>query len=96
MVREEDHAMGETCGCHHGKAAVAGGGGRAGDPVGGVRPDETVEAIGRRAPAAQAVLRGFGIDTCCGGGLTLAQAAASAGVPVERVLAALAGAGSAA
>jgi hypothetical protein len=28
----------------------------------------------------------MGIDTCCSGSLTLAQAAASAGIPSERVL----------
>ena len=34
-------------------------------------------------------LQRFGIDACCGGSLTLAQAAAAAGVPVETVLRAL-------
>jgi regulator of cell morphogenesis and NO signaling len=47
---------------------------------------ETVEAAATRSPRAAAVLREMGIDTCCGGSLTLAQAAASAGIPAERVL----------
>jgi regulator of cell morphogenesis and NO signaling len=51
---------------------------------------ETVEAAARRSPRAPEILRGLGIDTCCGGRLTLAQAAASAGIPVETVLEALA------
>jgi regulator of cell morphogenesis and NO signaling len=51
--------------------------------------EETVEGAARRSPRAAEILRGLGIDTCCGGSLTLAQAAASAGVPVETVLEAL-------
>jgi iron-sulfur cluster repair protein YtfE (RIC family) len=43
----------------------------------------------RGSDRAADVLRSLGIDTCCGGRLTLGQAAASAGVPVETVLAAL-------
>jgi iron-sulfur cluster repair protein YtfE (RIC family) len=45
--------------------------------------------IAKRVPGAGAALRELGIDTCCGGGLTLAQAAMSAGMPVERLLEAL-------
>jgi len=57
----------------------------------GRRPasDETVETAVRGSARAAEVLRGLGIDTCCGGRLTLGQAAASAGVPIETVLAAL-------
>jgi iron-sulfur cluster repair protein YtfE (RIC family) len=50
---------------------------------------ETVEDAARRSPHAAEILRGFGIDTCCGGRLTLSQAAASAGIAVETVLEAL-------
>jgi regulator of cell morphogenesis and NO signaling len=48
--------------------------------------EETVATAGKRSPRTLAVLRELGIDTCCGGSLTLAQAAASAGIPSERVL----------
>ena len=82
--------MGETCrcGCQHGVTAGPGA------PVGTegrrpVVPQETVEDAARRSPRAAEILRGFGIDTCCGGRLTLSQAAASAGVAVETVLEAL-------
>lgn len=86
--------MGETCacGCKHG--VTAGPGATVGTE--GRRPDgsaETVEDAARRSPRAAETLRGFGIDTCCGGRLTLSQAAASAGIAVETVLEAL-GAGS--
>jgi hypothetical protein len=78
------------CRCYHDAAVASGRATSATDSP--VSPETTVEAIGRRSPRALAVLRGFGIETCCGGGLTLAQAAASAGVPVETVLRALGGA----
>ena len=78
------------CRCYH-DAAVAPGGATCAPDV-RVAPETTVEAIGQRSPRALAVLRGFGLDTCCGGRLTLAQAVASAGVPVETVLRALGGA----
>jgi iron-sulfur cluster repair protein YtfE (RIC family) len=51
--------------------------------------EETVEGAARWSPRAAEILRGFGIDTCCGGRLTLAQAAASAGVSLTAVLDAL-------
>ena len=52
------------------------------------RPDARGHRGGRRgsAPFGLLVLQRFGIDACCGGSLTLAQAAASAGVPVETLL----------
>jgi iron-sulfur cluster repair protein YtfE (RIC family) len=52
-------------------------------------PEDTVAAAVLRLPYALLALQRFGIDACCGGQLTLAQAAASAGVPVETVLRAL-------
>jgi iron-sulfur cluster repair protein YtfE (RIC family) len=52
-------------------------------------PEDTVEAAALRSPYALLVLQHFGIDVCCGGHLTLAQAADAAGVPVETVLRAL-------
>ena len=73
-----------SCGCRDGAAA-------AGMPPTTIMPDETVGVAARRSPRALAALRELGIDTCCGGSLTLAQAAAAAGVPTERVLQAVAG-----
>jgi hypothetical protein len=94
VISEEDHSMSQTCGCHHGGPSVTDHRAGGTDPVSLITPEETVDAIGRRAPHALATLRGFGIDTCCGGGLTLAQAAASAGVPMATVVRALGGDGS--
>lgn len=51
--------------------------------------ETTVNDVLRQAPAAAAVLNQWGIDMCCGGGQTLAQAARSAGRPVAELLAAL-------
>ena len=56
----------------------------------------TVNETLRHLPEAAAVFNRFGIDTCCGGGLTLEQAARSAGVSTETLLAELAPAGEAA
>jgi hypothetical protein len=86
--------MSQTCGC-----GCRPGGTPAGvttvplaAPGPALTPGDTVEAAMRRLPGGRAVFQRLGIDTCCGGTLTLGQAAASAGVPVESVLAALAGA----
>jgi regulator of cell morphogenesis and NO signaling len=49
----------------------------------------TVNDLLRETPAAAAVLNRFGIDTCCGGSLSLADAAASVGLPLPQLLAAL-------
>jgi iron-sulfur cluster repair protein YtfE (RIC family) len=72
------------CGCRQGGASTCR---ETGPAV--LLPEETVEAMARRSPRALEILRGFGIDTCCGGGLTLGEAAAAAGFPAERVLRAL-------
>jgi hypothetical protein len=85
-VSEEGESMGETCGCGCRHATTAGPGTASRSTI---ESEETVEAAVGRSPRSAEILRGFGIDTCCGGRLTLAQAAASAGVPVETVLEAL-------
>jgi len=46
----------------------------------------TVEDVAREHPDALEVLKAHGIDYCCGGRLTLAEAAAAAGIPVEALL----------
>jgi uncharacterized protein DUF542 len=81
--------MGQTsgCGCRHGTSP------RSGEAVqtvlAPVTAADTVEATARRSPHGLPILQRFGIDTCCGGHLTLAQASGAAGVPVETVLRAL-------
>ena len=52
-------------------------------------PALTVNDLLREAPAAAAVLNRLGIDTCCGGSLSLAGAAAAAGLPLAELLAAI-------
>jgi iron-sulfur cluster repair protein YtfE (RIC family) len=48
----------------------------------------SVNDVLRRAPLAGAVFNRYGIDTCCGGALTLAQAAESVGLePADLVTA---------
>lgn len=49
----------------------------------------TVNDLLRLTPAAAATLNRLGIDTCCGGSLSLAEAAASVGMPLSELLAAL-------
>jgi iron-sulfur cluster repair protein YtfE (RIC family) len=73
-----------TCGSGHGAAPVT-----LAAPA--ITADTTVEQAKRR-PGALGVLQRFGINHCCGAHLPLREAAAAAGVPVDDVLAALAGA----
>lgn len=49
----------------------------------------TVNEVLVAAPQAVGVLNRFGIDTCCGGTLTLAEAARSVGLAPETLIAAL-------
>ena len=49
----------------------------------------SVNEVLRMAPASGAVFNRYGVDTCCGGGLPLEQAAAEAGVPLDELLKAL-------
>jgi iron-sulfur cluster repair protein YtfE (RIC family) len=51
-----------------------------------IEPDLSVNEIIRRYPRALRVLNSFGVDTCCGGEDTLSHAAATANVPLERVV----------
>lgn len=54
-----------------------------------ISPAITVNDLLREVPAAAALLNRLGVDTCCGGSLTLAEAAASIGIPLPQLLAAL-------
>jgi iron-sulfur cluster repair protein YtfE (RIC family) len=50
-----------------------------------LRPDLTVNDLMRHRPAALPVLAALGIDTCCGGGETLAHAAARAHLTFDQL-----------
>ena len=50
-----------------------------------LRPDLTVNDLMRHRPAALPVLAALGIDTCCGGGETLAHAAARAQLTFDQL-----------
>lgn len=50
----------------------------------------SVNEVLRLAPATGAVFNRLGVDTCCGGGLPLDEAAREAGVPLDELLAELA------
>ena len=54
-----------------------------------VTADRTVEDVAHRSAAAVTVLKQMGINHCCGAQLTLSEAAASAGVPIDALLKAL-------
>lgn len=49
----------------------------------------TVNDALAKFPAAMHALNELGVDTCCGGSETLAQAASNAGVPLESLISAL-------
>lgn len=57
--------------------------------VAAVKPTDTVQAVSDRSPRALDAMKALGINHCCGAHLSLAEAAASAGVPFETLLARL-------
>ncbi len=73
--------MAHTCSCHTAAAAT-----KTASPV---TAAQTVEEIAHRSPAALDVLKRMGINHCCGGHLTLGEAAAAAGIESGTLLAAL-------
>jgi regulator of cell morphogenesis and NO signaling len=54
-----------------------------------VDPGTSVNDVLRRWPAAVTALNAFGVDTCCGGGDSLTEAAAQAGVSVDDLIGAI-------
>ncbi len=56
-----------------------------------IDPSWTVNDLLRIVPESAATLNRMGIDTCCGGSLLVAEAAASAGTTVEAITADLGG-----
>ena len=73
------------CGCHHAS------------PIGldvtlpPIRADQTVGDVVRRYAGALETMKEMGINHCCGAHLTLREAAAAAGVPLDALFAALTG-----
>lgn len=57
--------------------------------LGAISAEEIVGEVAHRRPGALEVMKEVGIDHCCGAQLTLAEAAAAAGVPIEALLRAL-------
>jgi regulator of cell morphogenesis and NO signaling len=54
-----------------------------------VDPSLTISEVVRRYPAALGVFNSRGLDTCCGGGLSVAEAARRHGLDLAELLAAL-------
>src|SRR5262245_52354627 len=76
------NTMAHECGCHAGQATTI--------PVDrDIEPGDVVADVARRNPAALEVLKDKGINHCCGAHLTLKEAAAAAGVPLDELLATL-------
>jgi iron-sulfur cluster repair protein YtfE (RIC family) len=51
-----------------------------------VKPSDTVQAVSDRSPRALETMKALGINHCCGAHLSLAEAAASAGVPLATLM----------
>jgi len=55
-------------------------------PTVAIQPDETVNTVVQRYPEVLPVLSRAGIDTCCGGGLPIGEAARAHGLTFETLL----------
>jgi iron-sulfur cluster repair protein YtfE (RIC family) len=75
--------MAHQCGCHAQSPAAAQAGGAT------ITADLTVGDVGHRYPGMLDLMKERGINHCCGAHLTLREAAASAGVPLDTLLDAL-------
>src|SRR5262249_28470479 len=80
-TRQGRNTMAHECGCHSGRPSEQG--------ERDFEPGDVVADVARRAPAALEVLKGKGINHCCGAYLTLSEAATIAGVRLDALLAAL-------
>jgi regulator of cell morphogenesis and NO signaling len=58
-------------------------------PFAPIRPEQRVGDVADRCPGALEVMKQMGINHCCGAQLTLAEAAAAAGVRLSTLLEAL-------
>lgn len=75
--------MAHECGCRHVSPDVRE------HPLTLVLPEQTVAEVVRRRPETLETMKEMGINHCCGAHLTLREAAATAGVSLEVLLAAL-------
>ncbi len=74
--------MAHECGCHSGGAMRS-------TTLPLVTAEQTVGDVAHHYPGTLEVMKDMGINHCCGAQLTLAEAAASAGVPLDALLKAL-------
>lgn len=77
--------MAHECGRHHDAPVVVD------QSLPPVRAEQTVADVVHERAGALDVMKELGINHCCGAHLTLREAAAAAGVPLDTVLAALEG-----
>ena len=54
-----------------------------------IQPTDIVGEVARRSPEALETLKALGINHCCGAHLTLSEAAATAGVGIDTLIARL-------
>lgn len=78
--------MAHECSCQHDAPVAVDG------SLAPVRAEQTVAEVARERAGALDVMKELGINHCCGAHLTLREAAAAAGVPLDTLLAALEGA----
>jgi iron-sulfur cluster repair protein YtfE (RIC family) len=77
--------MAHECSCRHDSPTALD------TPRTPVRAERTVADVAAHQAGALAIMRDLGINHCCGAHLTLREAAAAAGVPLDALLAALDG-----
>jgi iron-sulfur cluster repair protein YtfE (RIC family) len=75
--------MTHECSCRH-EVPIA-----PGQPLPSARPEQTVADIAQHRAGGLETMKELGINHCCGAHLTLQEAAAAAGVPLDTLLAAL-------
>jgi iron-sulfur cluster repair protein YtfE (RIC family) len=75
--------MTHECRCHHVSPDVL----ELSPPP--VLAEQTVAEVARRRPGALETMKAMGINHCCGAHLSLREAAAAAGIPLDALLAAL-------
>ena len=75
--------MAHECGCNHELSTVLD------EALSPVRAEQTVGEVARHRAGGLEIMKEMGINHCCGAQLTLREAAASAGVPLAALLAAL-------
>ena len=87
---EGGRGQGNGYGNGHGNGHGIGSGGRGYEMRAAISSEMTVNQVLQQYPATLPIFNQYRVDACCGGGATLAVAAAAAGVPVDELVAALA------